>query len=58
MLGLHMVLNKFSIIDIWHGSEYASCYEYASVTQSSVENAPSYIFDRDSKYVIVTKSSE
>ena len=36
---------KFSIIDIWQGSEYASNCEYASITQSSVENGPSYYSD-------------
>ena len=40
MLRLLMVLNKFSIIDIWHGSEYAS------TIQGSVQNGPSYRFDR------------
>ena len=33
---------KFCIIDIWQGLEYASTSEYASVTQGSVENGPSY----------------
>ena len=33
---------KFSIIDIWQGLEYASSSEYASVTQGSIENGPSY----------------
>ena len=37
---------KFSIIDIWQDSEYASSFEYASVTQGFVENVPSYMFDR------------
>ena len=32
MLGLHMVLNKITILDIWQCSEYASSSEYASVT--------------------------
>ena len=32
---------KFSIIDIWQGSKYASSFEYASVAQDSVENSPS-----------------
>ena len=40
MLRLLMVLNKFSVIDIWHGSEYAS------VIQGSVQNDLSYMFDR------------
>ena len=35
MLGLHMA-PKFSIIDISQGFEYASSFEYDSVTQSSV----------------------
>ena len=34
------------MIGIWHGSEYALSSEYASVTQGSVENAQSYMFDR------------
>ena len=55
MLGLHIALNKilhnryltllwikFFIIDISEGSEYASIYEYASVTQFFVEHGPSY----------------
>ena len=42
MLGLHMVLNKFFIIDIWKGSEYASSSEYAIVTHGSVENGSPY----------------
>ena len=46
MLGLHMVLNNTFIIDIWQVSEYASSSEYARVTHSSVENGPSYMFDR------------
>ena len=37
---------KFSIINIWRGSRYASSSEYTSVTQGSVENTPSYMFDR------------
>ena len=41
MLRLLMVLSKFSVIDIWHGSEYAN------VIQGSVQNGPSYMFDRD-----------
>ena len=32
MLGLHMALNKFSTIDIWQGSEYASSSEYTSLS--------------------------
>ena len=46
MLGLHKVVNKISIIDIWQCSEYALSSEYTSVTQASVENSPSYIFNR------------
>ena len=42
VLGLHKVLSK-----IFHqGSEYASSSEYTSVTRGSVENSPSYMFDR------------
>ena len=37
---------KFPIINIWQGSEYASSSENTSVTQGSVENSPSYMFDR------------
>ena len=37
---------KFPKIDIWLGSEYVSSSKYASFTQGSVENAPSYMFDR------------
>ena len=37
---------KFSIIDIWQGSEYASSSEYTTVRQDSVENSPSYMSDR------------
>ena len=37
---------KFSIINIWQGSEYTSSSEYTSVTQGSAENSPSYTFDR------------
>ena len=37
---------KLSIIDTWEGSEYASSSEYTSVTQSSVENSSSHMFDR------------
>ena len=40
------VMNEISKIDIWHGSEYASNSDYGSFTQGSVENAPSYMFDR------------
>ena len=40
------MLIKFPIIGIWQGSEYVSSSEYASVTQGSVENGPSYMFDR------------
>ena len=36
MLGLHMLLNKISIINICQGSEYASNFESASVTQGFV----------------------
>ena len=42
ILGLHKGENK-----IFHqGSEYASSSEYTSVTQGSVENSTSYMFDR------------
>ena len=44
MQGLHVVLN--SILYHWQGKKYASTSEYASVTQSSVENDPSYMSDR------------
>ena len=27
---------------MWEGSAYASSYEYASVTQGSIENGPQY----------------
>ena len=37
-----MILKEFSVIDIWQGLEYASSSEYASVTQGSIENGPSY----------------
>ena len=37
---------KFSILDIWLGFEYALGSEYTTVTQGSVENNPSYMFDR------------
>ena len=40
MLWLLMVRNQLSVIDIWHGSKYAS------VIQDSVQNGPSYMFDR------------
>ena len=36
MLGYTWFWIKFSIIDIFRGSEYASSFEYASVTQGSV----------------------
>ena len=39
---LHMILKEFSVIDIWQGLEYASSSEYASVTQGSIGNGPSY----------------
>ena len=35
----------FSIISIWHGSEYASSSENTSITQGSVENSSPYMFD-------------
>ena len=35
-------------MDIWHSSEYALSSEYASVTQGSVENTPSYMFEYSS----------
>ena len=37
---------KFSIINIWQGSKYASSSENTNVTQGSVGNSPSYMFDR------------
>ena len=37
---------KFSVIDIWQGSEYALSSEYTSVTLGCVENSPPYMFDR------------
>ena len=37
---------KFSIADIWQGSEYASSSEYDSATQGSAENGPSNMFNR------------
>ena len=37
---------KFSIINNWEGSEYASSSENNSVTQGSVEKSPSYMFGR------------
>ena len=40
VLDILMALNKFSLIDIWHGSEYAS------VIEGSVQIGPSYMFDR------------
>ena len=33
-------------MDTWEGCEYASSSEYTSVTQSSVENSSSYMFDK------------
>ena len=39
---------KFFIIDIWECSEYAFSSEYATDTQGSVENDPSY--SSDSQY--------
>ena len=39
------VVNKM-FINTWQGSEYASSSENTSVTQGSVENSPSYMFDR------------
>ena len=36
---------KFSIIDIWQGSEYASSSEYAGVIKDSIENGLSYSSD-------------
>ena len=39
---VHKVVNKF----FHQGSEYASSSEYTSVTQGSVENSPSCMFDR------------
>ena len=43
MLGSHMILNK--ILHNRQGLEYASSSEYASVTQGSIENGPSYSSD-------------
>ena len=37
---------KFSIIDIWHCSEYASSPDHGSFTHGSVENSLSCMFDR------------
>ena len=37
MLGSHMILNK-----IRRDLQYTSSSEYASVTQGSIENGPSY----------------
>ena len=37
---------KFFVINTWQGSEHASSSENTSVTQGSVENIPSYMFDR------------
>ena len=37
---------KFPKIGIGHGSEYTSNSDYGSFIQGSVENAPSYMFDR------------
>ena len=36
MLGLHMLLNKISLINVCQGSEYASNFESASVAQGFV----------------------
>ena len=36
MLGLHMLLNKISLINVCQGSEYASNFESASVAQGVV----------------------
>ena len=46
MLWSHKVVIKFSIINICQGSEYVSSSENTSVTQGSVENSLSYLFDR------------
>ena len=46
MLGSHKIVNKVSLINIWQGSEFASSSGNTSVTQGSLENSPSYMFDR------------
>ena len=46
MLGLHKVVNKIFHHRYLTGSEYALISGYTSVTQGSVENNPSYMFDR------------
>ena len=46
ILRLHNVVNKFSIIDIWQGAEYASRSEYTSVTPDFEKNILSYTFVR------------
>ena len=46
MLGHTRLWIKFFITNIWRGSEYTSSSENTSVTQGSVENSPSYMFDR------------
>ena len=41
------ILNMLWILNMpRQGSEYASSSEYTSVTQSSEESSPSYMFDR------------
>ena len=37
---------KLHIIDIWQGFKYVWSSEYASAAQGSLENDPSYMFDR------------
>ena len=37
---------KYLLIDVWQYSEYALDSEYVSVTQGSVENSLSYMFER------------
>ena len=46
MLGLHKILNKILHHRISQASEYASSSKYANVTQGSVKNGPSQMFDR------------
>ena len=46
MLESQKVVNKIFYQNIWQGFEYASSSENTSVTQGSVENSPSYMFDR------------
>ena len=46
MLGSRKVVNKIFHINIWQDPEYVSSSENTSVTQGSVENSLSYVFDR------------